>query len=81
MISTCSRFSFSRNNKSSDGYLLREHEGGWSFGARVKFVGDTDGDGIVDYAVSDVYLSDATTTEPGSVTLFSGHTGKQLLSL
>lgn len=62
----------------ADGKVLRKHVLTPSFGCRARFVGDADGDGIADYAVSDVYVLDQTTTEPGTVTLFSGRTGGKL---
>ncbi len=62
----------------ADGKVLRKHILDASFGCRARFVGDADKDGVADYAVSDVYVRDQTTTEPGSVSLFSGRTGDKL---
>jgi hypothetical protein len=60
------------------GKTLRSHIDDADFGCLARFVGDVDGDGVADYAVSNRYYFDHTTTEPGSVQIFSGKSGALL---
>ncbi len=60
------------------GKTLRSHIDDADFGCLARFVGDVNGDGVSDYSVDNRYYFDHTTTEPGSVQLFSGKNGELL---
>src|SRR5262249_48623946 len=67
----------------SSGLLLRRIEGllGGQHGTSVGSVGDIDGDGRADFAVSGDAVRDSTGTTAGSVYVYSGATGSLLFNL